>query len=543
MAEAAKGYDYIIVGAGSAGCTLAARLTEDPNIRVALVEAGKKDSSLLIRMPAGVGSLLKAKGTYNWGFWTKPQEHLNGRKLYWPRGKGWGGSSSINGMIYIRGHASDYDQWAQMGLKGWSYDDVLPYFKKSESHPKGESEFHGGKGPLNISEATAEEPLYKAFIEAGKQAGYPYTPDFNGAQQEGVGPYQLTIHDGERWSASFAYLRPAMERPNLDIISTGRVTRVLVENGRAIGVEYASKKGAMPQKLMADGEVILCAGAVQSPQILQLSGIGNPDDLAPHGIDVVADVPEIGANLQDHLDVTIVHTCTQKITGHSKQAGIKKIGVGLNYIFRKQGPGRDNFLQAGGFLCTREGLAAPDVQLHFVNAAMLDHANTDIGEDGFTIHACQLRPESRGHVGLNSADPFDDPMIDPNYLASETDRRVMRDAARMTIDLAHQEAFNPYRGRCVLPDHPLKTDDEIDAFIRAKSETIYHPVGTVRMGADDKAPLDGDLKMRGVAGLRVVDASVMPTLIGGNTNAPTIMIAEKIADEIKGTRHAAVAAE
>ena len=544
MPATIEGFDYIIVGAGSAGCALAARLTEDPGVRVALIEAGGKDNSLLIRMPAGVGSLLKQKGAHNWGFWTAPQEHLNGRKLYWPRGKGWGGSSSINGMIYIRGHASDYDQWAQMGLKGWSFEDVLPYFKKSETHPDGESEFHGGSGPLKISESEAEEPLYKAFLKAGEQAGYGYTPDFNGAEQEGFGPYQRTIHDGERWSASYAYLRPALSRPNLHVISAGRVTKVLVENGRATGIEYAAGKGKPATQLMADAEVILCAGAVQTPQILQLSGIGNPEDLAPHGIEVIAEVPEIGANLQDHLDVTIVHTCTQKITGYSKQAGLKKLGVGLNYLLRKQGPGRDNFLQAGAFISTREGLAAPDLQLHFVNAAMLDHANTDIGEDGFTIHACQLRPESRGNCTLMSADPFDDPVIDPNYLASETDRRVMRDATRMTLDIANQPAFDPYRGRSVLPETELKTDADIDAFIRAKSETIYHPVGTVRMGADDRAPLDGDCRMRAVQGLRVVDASVMPTLIGGNTNAPTIMIAEKIADQIRGVRaQTAVAAE
>lgn len=537
------GFDYVIVGAGSAGCTLAARLTEDPAIRVALIEAGGKDTSLLVRMPAGVGNLLKQRGPHNWGFWTAPQKHMNGRRLYWPRGKGLGGSSSINGMVYIRGHASDYDQWQQMGLKGWGYEDVLPYFKKSECHPDGESTFHGGSGPLHISESPADEPLYRAFLEAGHQAGYPYTPDFNGAEQEGFGPYQRSIHEGERWSASFAYLRPALSRPNLTVITTGRVTRVLVEKGRATGVEYASKRGAQPVSVRAESEVILCAGAVQSPQILQLSGIGNPADLSPHGIDVVADVPEIGANLLDHLDVSIVHTCTQKVTGYSKQAGLKKIGVGLNYLLRKQGPGRDNFLQAGAFLSTREGLQAPDIQLHFVNAAMLDHANTEIGEDGFTIHACQLRPESKGHVALNSADPFDDPLIDPNYLASELDRRVIRDAAKMTLDIAEQQAFDAYRGRLILPETLPQTDDDWDAFVRARGETIYHPVGTVRMGTDETAPLDASLRMRAIEGLRVIDASVMPTLIGGNTNAPTIMIAEKAADMIRGQVVQAVAAE
>lgn len=536
MAQSNAGYDYIIVGAGSAGCTLAGRLTEDPNIRVALIEAGKKDDSLLVRMPAGVGNLIGDQNDYNWGFWTAPQKHLNNRKLWWPRGKGWGGSSSINGMIYIRGHAGDYDQWRQMGLNGWGYDDVLPYFKKSETLDKGADEFHGGEGPLQVSTSAATEPLYEAFIEAGKASGYPYTPDFNGAQQEGVGPYQLTIHDGERWSASFAYLRPALERPNLTVISTGRVTKVLVENGKAVGVEYVAGKRGVPEQVYADAEVLVCAGAVQSPQILQLSGLGKADDLRAQGIDVKADLPGVGANLQDHLDISMVYKCSQKITAYSKQSGVKKLFVGLNYLLRKQGPGRDNFLQAGGFLKSREGLDRPDIQLHFVNAAMIDHGKGDADYDGFTIHACQLRPESRGTVGLTSADPFADPLIDANYLDSQEDMRVMRESVKMSREIAYQAAFDEYRASEVLPAKAPESDTDIDDFIRANAETIYHPVGTVRMGADDAAPLDDQLRVRGVEGLRVVDASVMPTLIGGNTNAPTIMIAEKTADLLKAGR-------
>lgn len=536
MSQGVQGFDYIIVGAGSAGCALAARLTEDPSINVALVEAGKKDTSLLIRMPAGVGNLIKEKGPQNWGFYTAPQKHLNDRKLFWPRGKGWGGSSSINGMIYIRGHASDYEQWRQMGLQGWSYDDVLPYFKKSEGYEGGEDQFHGGEGPLKISDSPLDGELYLAFLKAGDQAGYPYTPDFNGAEQEGFGPYQRNIHDGSRWSSSFAYLRPSLERPNLTVISAGQVTRVIIENWRAVGVAYAAKKGAQESELRTSGEVLLCAGAVQSPQLLHLSGIGPADELRAKGIEVKADVPEVGGNLQDHLDVTIIHGCTQKVTAYSTQAGLKKIGVALNFLLRNKGAGRDNFLQAGAFLKSREGLDRPDLQLHFVNAAVMDHGQTSVEQDAFTIHACQLRPESRGRVGLNSADPFDDPMIDPNYLDSAEDLRAMREAVKMSRDIAAQSAFDPYRGPEMLPGSEVRTDDEIDAFIRAKSETIYHPVGTVRMGVDDAAPLDGDLRMRSIEGLRVVDASVMPTLIGGNTNAPTIMIAEKIADLLKGVQ-------
>ena len=535
--------DYIIIGAGSAGCTLAARLTEDPNIRVALIEAGGKDKSLFVRMPAGVGNLMREKGAYNWGFWTTPQKHMDGRRLFWPRGKGFGGSSSINGMLYVRGHAGDYDQWRQMGLTGWSFDDVLPYFKRSETFEGGEDDFHGGSGPLNVTNVPLDEDIFSAFLKAGEQAGYPYTPDFNGAQQEGFGPYQRTIFNGERWSASFAYLRPALERPNLTVITAGRVSRILIENGRAIGVEYAKKPGAMPSKLYADGEVLLCAGAVQSPQILQLSGIGAADDLTSQGIKVVADVPDVGANLQDHLDVTVIHGCKQKCTAFSKQAGFRKLGVGLNYLMNKTGPGADNFLQAGAFLKSREGLDRPDIQLHFLNAGLLDHGQTPVEQDAFTIHACQLRPESKGWIKLASDDPFDDPLIDANYLAAEEDRRVMRQAVRMTMEIAEQAAFDAYRGDRILPEGNPKTDDEIDAFVRAKGETIYHPVGTVRMGADDRAPLDASLKMRCVEGMRVVDASVMPTLIGGNTNAPTIMIAEKAADMIRGKQAMAVAAE
>ena len=543
MTNTSSSCDYVIVGAGSAGCALAARLTENPDIRVTLIEAGKKDNALMVRMPAGVGNLIKEKGDYNWGFTTAPQEHLNNRELWWPRGKGWGGSSSINGMLYVRGHATDYDQWRQTGLTGWSFDDVLPYFRKSESYEKGGDDFHGGDGPLRVSESPLDGELFHAFLKAGEALGYPYTPDFNGAEQEGFGPYQRTIYEGERWSSSFAYLHPALQRPTLKVISTGMVTRVLFDKGRATGVEYVSGKGGMAEQVHADGEVILCAGAVQSPQLLQLSGIGKADDLKAVGLDVVCDSPEVGQNLQDHLDISLVYRCTQKITAYSKQAGLKKIGVGLNYLLRKKGPGQDNFLQAGAFLKTREGLDRPDIQLHLVNAAMIDHGQADVNFDGFTIHACQLRPESKGSVGLKSSDPFDYPVIDPKYLSRDMDMQVTRQAVKMCRELAEESAFDAYRGASVRPETELKTDADIDAFIRARAETIYHPVGTVRMGADEAAPLDGDLKVRGVDGLRVIDASVMPNLIGGNTNAPTIMIAEKMADLLKGQPAISVAAE
>lgn len=533
--SAKKGYDYIVVGAGSAGCVLANRLSEDPDVSVCLIEAGKKDNSLLVRMPAGVGGLIKEENPFNWGFWTTPQTHMNDRKLWWPRGRGWGGSSSINGMIYIRGHARDYDQWRQSGLMGWGFSDVLPYFRKSESYERGADDFHGGDGPLNVSESPLSDTVYDMFMQAGAEAGYPRTSDFNGSHQEGFGPYQRTIHEGERWSASFAYLRPIVkERENLTVLSTALVSRVVFRGGKAHGVEIVSKRGAEPEVIETDREVIICAGAVQSPQILQLSGIGPADAIRKCGVTSVVDSPNVGANLQDHLDVTVIHEMTQKASAYSKQAGLKKLAVGIKYLMSKSGPGADNFLQAGAFLKTREGLDRPDIQLHLVNAMMREHGNYDYKRDGFTIHSCQLRPESRGNILIQSDDPFEHPAIDPNYLATEGDRVTMRESVKMMREIAGQNALSPIRGEEALPGASVQTDDEIDGFIRAYGETIYHPVGTVAMGIHDDAPLDGDLKVRGVDGLRVVDASVMPTLIGGNTNAPTIMIAEKAADMIRG---------
>lgn len=527
------GYDYIIIGAGSAGCVLAARLSQDRAVRVLLLEAGGANTAMTVRMPAAVGTLIKAKSKHNWGFWTEPEPHLNQRRLWWPRGRGLGGSSAINGMIYARGHPLDYDGWRQMGLSGWGFDDVLPYFRRLEGHHRG-GPLHGQDGPMRISAGESDSPFNAALIAAGAQAGYPQTDDFNGASQEGFGPYDLTIADGRRWSTAEAYLRPAMRRANLTVVTGARTTRIRVERGRATGVDYVV--GRRSHHAEAAGEVLLSAGAVQSPHILQLSGIGAAERLAQAGIAAVHDLPGVGENLQDHLDVTMNWRSRGLVTAYAVTRGLGQLKVGLHYLLRGAGAGRQQFLESGAFLRSREGLGQPDIQIHAVLSIMRDHAKIMPTEDGFSLHLCQLRPESRGRIGLASADPFADPTIFANYLASPEDRRVMRESVRIGRDVVAQAALDPYRDAEIAPGADVRSDDAVDTWVRASAETIYHPVGTCRMGrADDpQAVVDDRLRVRGLAGLRVVDASVMPTLVSSNTNAPTIMIAERAADMIAG---------
>jgi len=523
-------YDYIIIGAGSAGCVLANRLSADPTVKVLLLEAGPRDWNPLIHMPAGIAKLVGQKGV-NWDYSTEPEPQLNGRRLWWPRGKVLGGSSSINAMCYIRGVAADYDGWANTGADGWDWNSVLPYFRRAESNTRGADAWHGADGPLGVADLRYHNPLSQAFLEAGQQAGYALNADFNGATQEGVGFYQVTQRGGARCSSAAAYLTPVRKRPNLSVATGAQVSRIVIEGGRATAVVYRQGSKAFCQP--AAREVLLCGGALNSPQLLMLSGIGPADALRRHGIAVHTDLPGVGSNLQDHLDTCTIDRSSQKITYDRTN----DLLIGLQYYLFHQGPGTSNIAETGAFIRSRFASdARPDVQLHFVPAILDDHGRNRIAGFGYTLHACTLRPRSRGHLELVSANPADKVHIHANYLSDPEgyDLKMLIEGVKLSRALLAQPAFAPYRAGEMFPGEAARSDAEIEAFCRAKAETIYHPIGTCRMGSDPDAVVDPQLRVNGVKGLRVVDASVMPNLIGGNTNAPTIMIAERAADLILG---------
>lgn len=519
-------YDYIIVGAGSAGCVLANRLSANPNTKVLLLEAGGRDWNPFIHMPAGLARLVNHKAI-NWNYYTTPQTELNNRKLYWPRGKVLGGSSSINAMCYIRGQAEDYDHWETLGNSGWGFNDVLPYFIKAETNSRGANSYHGQDGPLSVSDLRHTNKLSHAFIKAGKQLGHPHNPDFNGARQDGFGFYQVTQRNGRRCSSAAAYLDPAKERDNLTILLRAQVQQLLFDGQRIRGLRYRHQGKDVECEA---GEVLLCCGAINSPQTLLLSGIGPAEHLQEHGITVQHDLPGVGANLQDHLDVCVLQTSTQPVTYDQPN----EIAIGLNYWLTHGGVGSSNVAESGAFIATELATdGRPDVQMHFVPAQLDDHGRNRLPGHGFTLHACYLRPRSRGHIRLQSADPSQAPLIDPKYLSDPHDAQVMLAATRLSREVFAAPAFSEFRGPEIFPGKANQDDASLLEFIRNKAETIYHPVGTCKMGHDDQAVVDSQLRVHGLSGLRIVDASIMPTLISGNTNAPTMMFAEKIADELQ----------
>tara|TARA_A100001391_G_scaffold162889_1_gene121941 strand:+ start:10796 stop:12502 length:1707 start_codon:yes stop_codon:yes gene_type:complete len=525
-------FDYVIVGAGSAGAVLANRLSESGEHTVRVLEYGGSDRSIFIRMPTAFSIPMNMK-RYNWGFESEREPGLKGRRIHQARGKVLGGSSSINGLAYVRGCAGDFEEWVERGAEGWSYQEVLPYFKRAEDCVYGADAYRGDQGGLTTCNGNnMENPLYRAFIEAGEQAGYGRTEDYNGYRQEGFCRMDMTVRDGVRCSTAVAYLKPAMSRPNLDIQTHALTTRVIMEGKKAEGVEYL--QGGRTRRVGARREVILSASAFNSPKLLMLSGIGPAQHLKSHGIEVVHDLPGVGQNLQDHLEVWVQQECTQKITLNAWLGPLAKAWIGANWLFLKRGLGISNQFESNGYIRSRAGLKYPDLQYHFLAGAIAYDGSSAFKGHGFQVHLGANKPKSRGWVKLQSANAEDPPEIVFNYLSEEADKEAFRSGLRLTREIFSQPALDPYRGREVSPGPEVNSDAEIDEWLAETAETAYHPAGSCRMGTDSMAVVDPQCRVHGVANLRVVDSSIMPTVTNGNLNAPTIMIGEKGADHILG---------
>ena len=527
-----KQFDYIIVGAGSAGCVLANRLTEDPRVNVLVIEYGGSDRNIIIQMPSAFSMPMNTK-KFNWHYETEPEPHLDGRRLHCPRGKVLGGSSSINGLVYIRGHAYDFDEWESLGAKNWGYRNCLPYFRKAENYKFGGDDYRGSEGPLSTNNGNnMQNPLYGAWVEAGAQAGYIKTDDTNGYMQEGFGAMHMTVKNGVRWSTANAYLRPAMTRPNLTVVTNAMTRKLVLAGKRVVGVEY--EQGGEIHTVRCTREVLISSGPIGSPHLLQRSGIGPAEVLRKAGIEVKHDLPGVGENLQDHAEIYIQFQCKEPVSLNSKMGLFSKALIGLRWLLFKDGLGASNHFEAGGFIRSEKGLRWPDIQFHFLPAAMRYDGDKPFKGHGFMVLTGPNKPKSRGYVRVRSADPYEHPEIRFNYLEREEDREGFRRCVRLTREIIGQPAMDSFRGEELAPGPNVNTDEEIEAFVRANMESTMHPCGSCRMGEDSLAVVDSELRVHGLQGVRVIDSSVFPTEPNGNLNAPTIMLAERAADLVRG---------